>query len=190
MIITSLIEREILSHIEVIGNLVEESQNSILVACEIAINTLRGGGKIMLCGNGGSAADAQHIAAELVGRYKRERPGLPGIAFTTDTSVLSAVGNDYGFDYIFKRQIEALGNKGDLLIAISTSGNSENVVQAIKSGRELECQTLGLTGRNGGRVKEMSDLCIAIPSDDTPRIQEAHILIGHILCSMIDETLL
>ena len=154
-------------------------------AAEIAIKTLKHGGKILFCGNGGSAADAQHIAAELSGRYKVERRGLPGLALTTDTSVLTAVGNDYGYDRVFDRQVEALANKGDLLIG--TSGNSQNVINAFRVVRELGCSTIGMSGREGGKFNGECDLNIIIPSNDTPRIQEMHILVGHTLCQLIDE---
>jgi len=153
----------------------------------IAIDTLKNGNKILFCGNGGSAADAQHIAAELSGRYKKERKGLAGVAITTDTSVLTAVGNDYGYDRVFDRQVEALANSGDLLIGISTSGNSQNVINAFRVARELGCSTIGWSGRDGGAFNGECDLNIIVPSNDTPRIQEMHILIGHTMCHLIDE---
>ena len=143
---------------------------------------------IYILGNGGSAADAQHIAAELSGRYKIERRGLPGIALTTDTSVLTAVGNDYGFDRVFDRQVEALANAGDVLIGISTSGHSKNVVRALSLARQMGCKTIGLSGRDGGVMHELCDINIVIPSLDTPRIQEMHIMIGHIICQGIDNS--
>ena len=137
-------------------------------------------------GNGGSAADSQHIAAEIVGRYKRERRGMPAIALTTDTSILTSVGNDYGFNHIFSRQVEALCSEGDTVIGISTSGNSANVVAAIEAAKQTGAFTIGMTGANGGKLGELCDLTFAAPSTDTPRIQEAHILVGHILCDIID----
>ncbi|WP_037989193.1 SIS domain-containing protein [Tepidiphilus margaritifer] len=153
-------------------------------------NCLLAGGKILLLGNGGSAADCQHIAAEIVGRYKRERRGLPAIALTTDTSILTAVGNDYGFERIFSRQVEALCTPKDVVIGLSTSGNSPNVLAAIHTAREIGAYTLGLTGANGGKLAQTCDLCLIVASNDTPRIQEAHILVGHMLCDLIDaETL-
>lgn len=153
-------------------------------------NCLLTGCKILLLGNGGSAADCQHIAAEIVGRYKRERRGLPAIALTTDTSILTAVGNDYGFERIFSRQVEALCTPKDVVIGLSTSGNSPNVLTAIHTAREIGAYTLGLTGASGGKLAQVCDLCLIVASNDTPRIQEAHILVGHLLCDLIDaETL-
>ena len=156
-------------------------------ACETAVATLKAGGKILLCGNGGSAADAQHIAAELTGRYKTERGALAGIALTTDTSALTAIGNDYGYEFVFSRQLEALGREGDLLIAISTSGNSDNVVKALELARKIGIKTIGLSGRTGGAMNELCELNLVVPSNDTPRIQEMHIMIGHIICQAIDD---
>lgn len=156
-------------------------------ACETAVATLKAGGKILLCGNGGSAADAQHIAAELTGRYKTERGALAGIALTTDTSALTAIGNDYGYEFVFSRQLEALGREGDLLIAISTSGNSGNVLKALELARKIGIKTIGLSGRTGGAMNELCELNLVVPSNDTPRIQEMHIMIGHIICQAIDD---
>ena len=156
-------------------------------ACETAVATLKAGGKILLCGNGGSAADAQHIAAELTGRYKTERGALAGIALTTDTSALTAIGNDYGYEFVFSRQLEALGREGDLLIAISTSGNSGNVLKALELARKIGVKTIGLSGRTGGAMNELCELNLVVPSNDTPRIQEMHIMIGHIICQAIDD---
>ena len=156
-------------------------------ACETAVVTLKAGGKILLCGNGGSAADAQHIAAELTGRYKTERGALAGIALTTDTSALTAIGNDYGYEFVFSRQLEALGREGDLLIAISTSGNSGNVVKALELAQKIGIKTIGLSGRTGGAMNELCELNLVVPSNDTPRIQEMHIMIGHIICQAIDD---
>jgi D-sedoheptulose 7-phosphate isomerase len=182
-----MIEREIISHKEALERVYEELQNYIYTACVLTTDTLAKGNKILLFGNGGSAADAQHIAAELTGRYKVERRGLPAIALTTDTSALTAIGNDYGYDEVFKRQVEALANEGDLLVGISTSGNSKNVLKALKRGREIGCRTIGLSGKDGGEMGEVSDINIIIPSNDTPRIQEMHIMIGHIICQSVDE---
>ncbi|MDR1841349.1 MAG: D-sedoheptulose 7-phosphate isomerase [Holophagales bacterium] len=148
---------------------------------------LAGGAKVLICGNGGSAADAQHFAAEMCGRFVTERRALAGIALTTDTSALTAIGNDYGFDRVFARQVEALGRPGDLLIGISTSGNSENVVQAVKSAQALEIRTLGLLGRDGGRLNALMDDCLIVPDDVTARIQEVHIMVIHFWCEILDE---
>ncbi|MBC8286546.1 MAG: D-sedoheptulose 7-phosphate isomerase [Nitrospinae bacterium] len=147
------------------------------------------GGKLILMGNGGSAADSQHIAAELVGRFKKERRAIPAIALTVDTSSLTALGNDYGFDTIFERQVEALARENDAVVGISTSGNSENVVRALTKANAIGAETIGLVGNNGGRIKEVANLSIIIPSDDTARIQEVHITIGHIICELIEEDL-
>ncbi|MCB5186893.1 D-sedoheptulose 7-phosphate isomerase [Methylobacillus caricis] len=144
------------------------------------------GGKILLMGNGGSAADSQHIAAEIVGRYKKERRGLPAIALTTDTSILTSVGNDYGFDFIFSRQVEALCTPADLVIGFSTSGNSKNVVRAIETALEIGAVTVSMTGGTGGKLAELCKFNLVMPSSDTPRIQEAHILIGHSLCDLVE----
>lgn len=153
---------------------------------EVLVGALRQGNKVMLCGNGGSAADAQHIAAELVCRFETERRSLPAIALTTDTSALTAIGNDYGYLRVFSRQVEALARPGDVLIAISTSGNSANVVEAVKGARELGVTTLALLGGSGGTLKDLADHALVMPSTTTARIQECHILVGHIWCAQID----
>jgi D-sedoheptulose 7-phosphate isomerase len=183
-----MIQREMLEHQSVLQKTMENLQSHIYTACMISQEALRNGHKILLCGNGGSAADAQHIAAELSGRYKCERRGLPGIALTTDTSVLTAVGNDFGFDRIFDRQVEALAQKGDVLIGISTSGNSKNVIRALNLAQNMGCKTIGLSGRDGGAMSDFCDINIIVPSHDTARIQEMHIMIGHIICQAIDST--
>lgn len=144
------------------------------------------GGKVLLCGNGGSAADSQHIAAEIVGRYKKERKGLPSIALTTDTSILTSVGNDYGYDYIFARQVEALCRPEDVLIGLTTSGNSANVVRAIEAANEIGATTIGMTGGTGGKLNTLCKHNIVVPSSVTARIQEAHIFIGHSLCEILE----
>ncbi len=150
---------------------------------------LRSGNKILFFGNGGSAADAQHLAAELSGRFLRERESLSGWALTTNSSVLTAIGNDYSFDDVFARQVQGMGSPNDVAFAITTSGNSPNVLRAVNVSREKKLVTVGLTGRNGGKLLSAVDHCICIPGDQTPRIQEAHILTGHILCELIEETL-
>ena len=182
-----MIQKEMLSHQTVIAKTIESLQSHIYTACIIATETLKNGHKILLCGNGGSAADAQHIAAELSGRYKSERRGLPALALTTDTSVLTAVGNDFGFDRVFDRQVEAFAKEGDLLIGISTSGNSRNILRALSLARNIGCKTIGLSGRDGGAMGEFCDINIIVPSEETPRIQEMHIMIGHILCQAVDD---
>jgi D-sedoheptulose 7-phosphate isomerase len=150
---------------------------------------LGAGGKMLLFGNGGSAADAQHIAAELVGRFRRERRGLPAFALTVNASSLTAVANDHGFERVFARQIEALGSPGDLAIGISTSGNSPSVLRAIEAAESAALITIGLTGRTGGELRSRVRYCLQVPSDDTPRIQEAHIFLGHLLCEYVEESL-
>ena len=161
----------------------------ILEAANRIKASLQKGGKLILMGNGGSAGDSQHIAAELIGRFKKERKALPAIALTVDTSSLTALGNDYGFDTIFERQLEALAQENDAVVGISTSGNSENVVRALKKANALGAETIGLVGNNGGKIKEVANLSIVIPSNDTARIQEVHITIGHIICELIEEDL-
>jgi D-sedoheptulose 7-phosphate isomerase len=158
------------------------------VAAEL-IAAYRAGKKTLIAGNGGSAADAQHIAAEFVSRFYFDRPALASIALTTDTSALTAIGNDYGYELLFSRQIEANGQAGDFYIAISTSGNSKNVIKSLESAKKLGIKTIGLTGKSGGKMKDMVDYWIAVPSDETPRIQECHILIGHILCAAVEKEL-
>ena len=147
---------------------------------------LEKGRKILICGNGGSAADSQHMAAEFVGRFVKERQSLPALALTVDTSLLTAVGNDYGFDCVFSRQVEGLGQEGDVLIAISTSGNSANVVKAVKTAKEKGIYVIALTGENGGILAKESDLCLAVPSQVTARIQEMHIMIIHMICEIAE----
>ena len=150
------------------------------------IAALRGGKKILWCGNGGSAADSQHLAAEIVGRFRRERRALPSIALTTDTSILTAVGNDYGYDAVFGRQVEALCQRGDVLVGLTTSGNSPNVCNAIQCARTLGAFTVGMTGEGGGKLATLADACLRVPSYETARIQECHILFGHMLCDRVE----
>lgn len=161
----------------------------VINIAELIIEAYRNGKKVILFGNGGSAADAQHIAAELVGRYYIDRDPLPAIALTTNTSSLTAIGNDYTFDIIFTRQLKALGHNGDIAIGFSTSGNSENIVQALKIAKEKGLVTVGFTGKSGGKVRDMADYCVCIPSNNTPRIQEGHITIGHIICEIVESEL-
>ncbi len=163
-------------------------QESIVAVTKVCIEALRAGRKILVAGNGGSAADAQHIAAELVARFEFDRPGLPSIALSTDTSAITAIGNDYGYEFLFSRQLEALGQAGDVFIGITTSGNSKNVLKAMESAARLGVIRVALCGA-GGRVHEMADHVLAAPSTHTPRIQESHILIAHILCALIEENM-
>ena len=183
------IYHEFQSHLETIIRVIEHLQDDVQFASSLVVDTLKNGNKILLCGNGGSAADAQHIAAELTGRYKTERKGLAGIALTTDTSAITAIGNDYGYDRIFDRQFEALVNECELLIGISTSGNSKNIISALKLAKQMNCKTIGFSGRDGGKMTELCDINLIVPSDDTPRIQEMHILFGHTICQIVDENL-
>jgi len=155
-------------------------------SAELLARALRAGRRAFLMGNGGSAADAQHIAAELVGRYKMERRGLPVMALTVNSSCLTAIGNDYSYEMVFARQIEALAGRGDVAIGISTSGNSRNVILALAAARKLGIHTIGLTGQTGGQMRAVCDFCLCMPSEDTPRIQESHILIGHILADIVE----
>ena len=155
-------------------------------AVALCVQALRDGRKLLFAGNGGSAADAQHWAGELVSRFYYDRPGLAAIALTTDSSILTAVGNDYGYDYTFARQIEALGQAGDVFIAISTSGNSPNILRAAQAARARGMHVLGFTGRGGGKLAPLADICFRMPSDETPRIQEGHEFVGHLLCALIE----
>lgn len=183
----NLVEKEWQEH----QKIVQESEilkGQIAKIGELLCECLKKNGKILICGNGGSAADAQHFAAELSGRYKKERKALAGIALTTDTSALSAIGNDYGFEFVFSRQVEALGNENDVLIGISTSGKSPNVLEALKKAKELNMLCLGLSGKGGGTMNKLCDHNLVVPSDDTARIQEMHIVIIHTLFQIIDES--
>jgi D-sedoheptulose 7-phosphate isomerase len=182
----NLIENSLKTHIKLFQRILKEEKPNIENCAELIFETLEKGNKILICGNGGSAADAQHIAAEFVGRYETERKALPAIALTTDTSAITALTNDYSFEKVFSRQIEALGKEGDLLIAISTSGNSPNIISAIMTARQIGCKILGMTGAKGKKLASLSDTCLMIPASRTARIQEAHITAAHIWCEIID----
>lgn len=184
----NMIREEMSLHEKTFKKTYDELQSYIYTASIIITDTLEKGNKVLIFGNGGSAADAQHIAAELTGRYKTKRRGLPAIALSTDTSAITAIGNDFGFEKIFERQVEALANSGDMLLGISTSGKSPNVNLALILGRTLGCRCVGLSGKGGGDMNELCDVNIVIPSDNTPRIQEMHIMIAHILCQAVDST--
>lgn len=158
-------------------------------AADLWIATLKAGGKIVFCGNGGSAADAQHLAAELTGRYLMNRPAMAGLALTTDTSALTAIGNDFGYDVVFSRQLEALGKKGDVLYAISTSGNSPNVLKAIESAKAMGIKVIGITGEGGGKMADVCDIMIPVPAKQSNHIQEMHIAVGHLLCELAEKAL-
>ncbi len=165
---------------------IEENTENLLRIGLLISDSLKKGRKLLIFGNGGSAADAQHIAAEIVGRYRKKKIGLPAIALTTDTSILTALGNDFGYESIFELQIEALCREGDVCMGISTSGNSENVIRGIIKAKEMGAITVGLTGEEGGRLAEEADFVLKVPSKETPRIQECHITIGHVLCEIIE----
>ena len=175
------VKQKLLNNTELM-NLIKE----VALKC---VSVYKNGNKTLIAGNGGSAADAQHIAGEFVSRFYFDRPGLASIALTTDTSIITAIGNDYGYEKLFSRQVQANGVKGDIFIGISTSGNSENVVEALKECKKNGIFTVGLTGEKGGAMAEMCDYCIKVPSNETPRVQEAHILIGHIICAIVEESI-
>jgi D-sedoheptulose 7-phosphate isomerase len=185
----SILRKNIETSIEVHRRLLDACLPAMTRAAEALVTAYRDGHKAIFFGNGGSAADAQHLAAEFVGRYLRERPGLPALALHCDTSALTAIANDYGYDQVFSRQIQALAASGDVAVGISTSGNSKNVVEALLAARKMGLYTIGFTGAGGGRMREIVDVLIAAPSNETPRIQECHILIGHALCDAVDQAI-
>jgi D-sedoheptulose 7-phosphate isomerase len=181
-----IIEFEFNEHLKITKATMDCIYESVESAAQICIDALKNNRKILIFGNGGSAADAQHIAAELVGRYKVERKGLPAIALTTDSSALTCISNDYGYEQVFSRQVEALANTGDVAVGISTGGTSTNVISALDIAKNIGCKTIGFSGRGGGEMNALCDVNLVVPSDDTPRIQEMHILIGHTICQLID----
>jgi len=165
-------------------------QQQLVKAVDCCVNALKSGGKLMFVGNGGSAAEAQHFSAEMVGRFLQERQPLPSIALTTDTSAVTAIGNDYGYEHVFSRQVQALGRKGDVLIAMSTSGRSKNIVMAMQAARSAGISTIGLTGIHPRDMGELTDVSLKVPSSHTPQIQEGHLVLGHLLCGMVEKQLL
>ncbi|MBU6143179.1 MAG: D-sedoheptulose 7-phosphate isomerase [Betaproteobacteria bacterium] len=165
-------------------------QQQLVKAVDCCVNALKSGGKLMFVGNGGSAAEAQHFSAEMVGRFLQERKPLPSIALTTDTSAVTAIGNDYGYEHVFSRQVQALGRKGDVLIAMSTSGRSKNIVMAMQAARSAGISTIGLTGIHPRDMVELADVSLKVPSSHTPQIQEGHLVLGHLLCGMVEKQLL
>ena len=167
----------------------QDAVSRVARVSEMLVDTLRQGNKVLLFGNGGSAADAQHIAAELVGRFAFDRPALPALALSVNSSCVTAIGNDYGFDLVFSRQIEALGRPGDVAVGLSTTGDSTNVLRAVMAARKTGLRSVALTGFTGGKVKDLVDECICVPSRETPRIQECHILIGHIISELVEKTI-
>ena len=184
---TSSIQEIINKSIETKKNFSQKMLNDILLSANKCVSCIKNKGKILICGNGGSAADSQHFAAELISKFKLERKALPAIALTTNTSIITAISNDYEFKNIFSRQIKALGQKNDILFAISTSGNSENILEAVKQAKKQHIFTIGLTGEPGGKMKTLCDISLQVPSKNTPRIQESHILIIHIICELIEK---
>lgn len=188
-IISNIVADRIKESIQVKEKILSNLLSEIILCAKLIVKCLKQGNKIILFGNGGSAADAQHIAGELVGRFKKERKALAAISLSTDTSVLTCLGNDYGFEYIFSRQIQALAKKGDVVIALSTSGKSPNILQAISEAKKIGCKIIILAGEKGTPLEKQVDVCIKIPSQNTPRIQEAHITMGHIWCEIVEECL-
>lgn len=182
------IKKQFNQNIELHKNSVDVLCSKIAQAAEMIIKAYKNGNKLLLCGNGGSAADAQHIAGELVGRFKKERRGLPAVALTTDTSIMTALANDYWYDLLFSRQVEALGQKGDVLIGISTSGNSKNIIRAVEAAKFKGLITVGLLGGDGGELKDLVDLPLVVPGAGSDRVQEVHIFIGHVICGLVDES--
>lgn len=182
-----MVTQELEDHLRTIEALIKNTTADIETACMIIKNVISNNNRVYLAGNGGSAADAQHIAAELTGRFVKERKALPGIALTTDTSALTAIANDYGYEKVFSRQLEAFAQPGDLFIGISTSGNSTSILNALTAAKNMGCKTIGLSGRGGGQMNTLCDINIVVPSDVTARVQEMHIVIGHILCKAVDD---
>ncbi len=183
------ITAQLTSHREVIARIETELTPLIADTVTLLVETFTNGGKLLVMGNGGSAADAQHFVAEIVGRFKMERRALPAVALSTDTSILTAIGNDYGFEVVFSRQVEALALPGDLVVGISTSGNSPNVLKALELARSMGCRTVGLLGRDGGSIKSVCDVALVVSTTDTPRVQEGHITIIHILCDLMEKSM-
>ena len=185
----SVISRNLSEHKQVIDLLDGACGQAIEQIGTLFVDTLNNGGCIFWCGNGGSAADSQHLAAELIGRFKNDRRALRSVALSTDTSIITSVANDFGYDDVFSRQVEGLGREGDVLVGMTTSGNSENVLRAFKTANAMGIKTVALLGRGGGKAAGMADISLVVPSDSTARIQESHILIGHILCELIEDGL-
>ncbi len=182
-----IIGQRLAEHLSVLKKLMDSDYPLKLEQCAVYVErALAEGHKILFCGNGGSAADSQHLAAEFVGRFQNERKGLPAISLTVDTSILTAVANDYGYETVFARQVQALGERGDVLVGISTSGNSKNVLLAIKEAKKKGMTCIGMTAEGGGKMAGVCDICLAVPSKVTARAQEMHILMGHILCELVD----
>lgn len=173
-------------HSELLGHTLEKHSESVVLAAKLIIDAFEKGGKVVIFGNGGSAADSQHLAAEFIGRFLGERKSLPAIAISTDTSVITSIGNDFGFEKIFERQVESLVSNNDVVIAISTSGNSENVIRGVVAAKNNGAKIIALTGEKGGSLNGLADILLDIPSNDIPRIQEMHILVGHTICNIVE----
>jgi D-sedoheptulose 7-phosphate isomerase len=188
--VLDFVESSIRASIDTKEKLLVQCKDSIAATGERLVEVVRKNGKIMFCGNGGSAADSQHLAAEMTGHLRHDRRPLPALALTTDTSALTAIGNDYEFKEVFSRQVRALGKAGDVLIGISTSGNSKNVLEAVQAAKQMNILTLGLLGRGGGKIAPVCDHAIIVPTDDTQRVQECHILIGHIWMELIERSVM
>ena len=186
MPVKEIIENDLGESLKVKERFIKENIPNLNFIAEKISTAFKADRKLLICGNGGSAADAQHIAAEFVNRFQLERPPLPAIALTTDTSIITCVGNDYSFDEIFTKQVKAIGVEGDILLAISTSGNSPNILSAAEAAKRQGIYVVGLTGRDGGKLEGVADSTLIVQSDSTPRIQETHILVGHILCQLVD----
>lgn len=184
------IKRQLYESSDIKKLIAESLSDKIAEAAMLIVDCIKSGGKVIFFGNGGSAADAQHLAGELVGRFKLERRAFPALALNTNTSIITAVSNDYGYDAVFARQIEAFGKPGDVVVGISTSGNSRNVIEGIRKAKELDARVIGLIGGDGGKMKDMLDVSINVPSSDTPRIQEGHIAIGHVICDIVESSLI
>jgi D-sedoheptulose 7-phosphate isomerase len=184
--VEKIIQKALRESVKVKEDFIKENMTKLIFFADKIALALTSDRKLLLCGNGGSAADAQHIAAEFINRYELERPPLPAIALTTDTSIITSVGNDYSFDEIFSKQVKALGVEGDVLLALSTSGNSANVIEAVKAARSQGIYTVGLTGGKGGQLASLADMSMVVKSNITARIQETHILVGHIICELVD----
>lgn len=184
-----IISKSIDSHFSALNQL-KENLPVIADISRMFVSTLKNSGKIIFMGNGGSAADSEHLAAELVGRFKKNRKAFAAVSLSSNICIITAIGNDYGFDEIFSRQVEAVANKNDLIVAISTSGESQNVIKAVVKAKELGVKTVGFLGKHGGKLKSLVDISLVIPTEDTPRIQEMHILAGHIICEIVEEELL
>ncbi|MFA5287362.1 MAG: D-sedoheptulose 7-phosphate isomerase [Candidatus Omnitrophota bacterium] len=182
-----IIQEAILESIRVKEELLKNNLGQIVEISQQIVESLKKGGKLIIFGNGGSASDAQHIAAELVGRFKKDRPGLPAISLTVNTSIITALANDFGYDIIFARQIEALADKADIALGISTSGKAKNVILGLKQAKKMGLATIVLTGGDGGELAKQADISLIVPSSQTARIQESHILVGHIICELVEE---